>query len=94
VIIEIHCGPLRKTGSTRDVRKVHILLHFLMYNNTYVVQILSAKVYICSEHIYQTLLNCDLHLYFNSNYIQHTYLIMEHFDNVNGVKLTSRLPAI
>jgi hypothetical protein len=45
----------------RDVRKVHILLHFLLYNNTYVVQILSVKIYISSEHIYQKLLNCDLH---------------------------------
>jgi hypothetical protein len=66
---------------------------FIVYN-TYVVKILSAKIYISSEHIYQKLLNCDLHLYLNSNYIQHIYLIKEHFDNVNGVQLTSCLPAI
>jgi hypothetical protein len=80
--------------TTRDVRKVHILLHFLLYNNTYVVQMLSAKIYISRENIYKKLLNCILHFYFNNIYIQNIYTIMEHFDNVNSVKLTSCIPAI
>jgi hypothetical protein len=83
-----------KSFNTRDVRKVHILLHFLLYNNTYVVQILSAKIYISSEHIYQKLLNSDLRLYFYSIYIQHIYIVMEHFDSVNGVNLMSCLSTI
>jgi hypothetical protein len=83
-----------KLKYTRDVRKVHILLHFLLYNNTYVVQILSAKIYISSEHIYQKLLNCDLCLYFYCIYIQHIYIVMEHFDNVKGVNLILCLSTI
>jgi hypothetical protein len=48
-----------------------------------------AFMYIAT--LYERLLNVELRFNPNSSYIQHIYIVMEHFDNVNSVKLTSRL---
>jgi hypothetical protein len=62
---------------------IHTLYKFCQHKYTYLANTFNQK-----------LLNCDLRLYFYSIYIQHIYIVMEHFDNVNSVSLTSCLSTI